>query len=369
MAQTVLYYPTISIPNNWWFRQALFYFDKVASIVPQALWDLVKKESSDPLLTPELQDLWREGVYEPLDPESLTFDPIEGQSERQGWPVAFRLREEFEAKIQDKNFKPGPETDFVSIHRGKLHGTLLHFLADKGLLRYDAPGDRWYEAEWLLVEKRTALLYMSMLAQAMSDIHPESMVPGTDLTEYEKLIYDASTQENGFPCIETHLRSVLPVPRHDISFSKILDFKRKRGEELLLYRAQIDTLQETLKRAKTHIEVREALRKFKETQQRELKNLTAVLHDAKIATIWGSVKTLIKADSPALWGTIAVGVGIAANVAALPIPLLVAGTSVTGIVEVGAYLIDRRNERRAREREAPFAYHYHAQQEGILGPL
>lgn len=33
MKATVLYYPTISIPDNFWLRQALLYFDEVASIV------------------------------------------------------------------------------------------------------------------------------------------------------------------------------------------------------------------------------------------------------------------------------------------------------------------------------------------------
>jgi hypothetical protein len=40
MQRTVLYYPTISIPDDWWLRQALFYFDQVASIVPQKMtWE------------------------------------------------------------------------------------------------------------------------------------------------------------------------------------------------------------------------------------------------------------------------------------------------------------------------------------------
>ena len=33
----MLYYPTFSIPYNWWPRQALLYFDEVASIVPQTM--------------------------------------------------------------------------------------------------------------------------------------------------------------------------------------------------------------------------------------------------------------------------------------------------------------------------------------------
>jgi hypothetical protein len=38
MKRTVLYYPTISIPNGAWLRRALFYFDEIASIVPSTLY-------------------------------------------------------------------------------------------------------------------------------------------------------------------------------------------------------------------------------------------------------------------------------------------------------------------------------------------
>src|SRR5262249_8324417 len=72
MERTVLYYPTISIPDSWWLRQALLYFDKVASIVPQTMtWG---GESLDTLipLTPELQFLQQEGIFRPISPEHLT---------------------------------------------------------------------------------------------------------------------------------------------------------------------------------------------------------------------------------------------------------------------------------------------------------
>jgi len=75
MTQTVLYYPTISIPNTDWLRQSLFYFDKIASIAPRMVWDPDKEKVFVPL-TPELEYLQHEGVYEPLDPESLTGETL-----------------------------------------------------------------------------------------------------------------------------------------------------------------------------------------------------------------------------------------------------------------------------------------------------
>jgi hypothetical protein len=153
-----------------------------------------------------------------------------------------------------------------------------------------------------------------------------------------------------------------------LSFADILDFKSKRGQELLQYRAKIDELQKQLKETKTFTEVREAIRIFEEAQRIDLTNLIAALKDAKVATIWGSLKTLTKANSPTFWGSVAVAGGLAANVAALPIAFVVAGTALAGMVEVKSYLTDERNKRSALERASSFAYLYHGKAEGILAP-
>lgn len=49
MKRTVLYYPTISIPDGPWLRRALFYFDEVASIVPRTVF---YPDQMGPLLIP-----------------------------------------------------------------------------------------------------------------------------------------------------------------------------------------------------------------------------------------------------------------------------------------------------------------------------
>jgi hypothetical protein len=374
MTQTILYYPTISIPNTEWLRQALLYFDKVSSIAPRVLWGVGGRERSVPL-TPELEYLWNEGVYEPLDPEILSgeavYAPIvpEGVSvERElkhlgGWPAVHRLTDRFAAKLQNENFEVQPNATFVRMHKGKLQDAMLSFLENKGLLKYD--GDRWH-GEWFLVEEKTANLYMSMLAQALADNNPESMVPGTDRPECENWIYRARTQEDSNLCIETHIRKVLPVPRDDVPFENILDFKRKRNAELLQYRTKVDELQKQLSQADTPKAVTEALRKFEEAQDRELTNFSKALEDAKIVTRWGSVKTLINAKSPALWGGLLVTGGIAANIAALPISLVVLGTVVAGVVEVKSYFAEKRSEEHKLNSASPFAYLYQARKEGLV---
>jgi hypothetical protein len=311
MKRTILYYPTISIPNGEWLQRALFYFDEVASIVPHQV------------------------VY-------------------------------FRAMCLNERFRKQLGTRFVRVHPNKLSITNFDFLEGEGLLKYDAPEERKYEAGWFLVEERTALLYMSMLAQALADIDMQYTIPGTDQPDYEELIYGTLSPENAIPCVETHLRDVLPMPRQDVKFKDILAFKRKRKDELNLYRKRIDDLQKQLSQATERAEVNLALVQFEEAQQTELSDLVDALRGDKLATIWGSVKILIKAKNPMLWGAGAVALGLAPGIGALPISLAIAGAAVSSIVEVKSYLVDQRNKRRVTERESSFAYLYHAKAEGIL---
>jgi hypothetical protein len=361
MKRTILYYPTISIPNDEWLRRAVFYFDEVASIVPQVVyWSGETGELLVPL-TPELEYLRAEEVFRPIPPEKLFLNELGGDPED-----GHLLGEEFRAAVLNARFRKQVGTHFVRVHRNKLSAMNMEFLEREGLLKYDAPEERRFEAEWFLVEERTALLYMSMLAQALADMDMQATIPGTDRPEYEELIYGTLSPENAIPCIETLLRNVLPVPRQDVKFKDILAFKRNRKDELNRYRKRIDDLQKQLSQATERAEVNQALVQFEEAQQTELSDLVDALRSAKLATIWGSVKTLIQAKHPMLLGAAAVGFGLIPAIGTLPISLAIAGAVVSGTVEVGSYLVDQRNKRRATERESSFAYLYRAKAEGIL---
>ena len=67
--RTILYYPTIRIPTTIWLRQALLYWDEIASIVPRDYED----NAFDPY-TPEIQYLKSEGQFRPIRPETFVAD-------------------------------------------------------------------------------------------------------------------------------------------------------------------------------------------------------------------------------------------------------------------------------------------------------
>ena len=87
MDRTVLFYPTISIPNGPWLRQAVFYFDKVASIVPR---ELDYNGNLGPLYlptSPEIDFLIGEDIFHAVSPEVLWLKNNE-------WTEAFIFNDE-----------------------------------------------------------------------------------------------------------------------------------------------------------------------------------------------------------------------------------------------------------------------------------
>ncbi len=71
MKRTVLYYPTISIPNGAWLRRALFYFDEIASIVPSTLYFSGELGPALVVVSDEVLFLESEGVFRRMTPDNL----------------------------------------------------------------------------------------------------------------------------------------------------------------------------------------------------------------------------------------------------------------------------------------------------------
>ena len=63
MEKTILYYPTIKIEDGMWLRNALLYWDNVASIVPN--------EEYEEQNSIEVEYLKSAGIYKPVYPQEL----------------------------------------------------------------------------------------------------------------------------------------------------------------------------------------------------------------------------------------------------------------------------------------------------------
>ena len=93
--RTILYYPTIIIPHGNWLRQAIMFWDEVASIVPEGM---------DYLYTPEINFLHRNRIFRPIRPDTLM------RSEG-GWEKL----EEFEEELKKSVLADGFEQDKVEM--------------------------------------------------------------------------------------------------------------------------------------------------------------------------------------------------------------------------------------------------------------
>lgn len=350
--RVILYYPTISIPNIDWLRRAIFYFDKVASIVPASIYFSGEIANTHIELPPEIEFLQKEGVFEPIAPDELVH-----RSDKAGWTTYINpFIDDFKTMVHDARFRArlnsNTEKRFVRVHRGKLNSELFSILSQEGLLQE-------HDETWYLVEETTALLYMSMLAQVLADTDlTRRVVPGTDRQEYQELLYYALAPEKEY--LRLGLHNVLPMPREDVSFDDILKFKEKRKAELIGYRATLDKLQEEITSVDNVAEVQHKLDQFKDAQYKSLQDLSAALNDSGIATIWGTMEALIQKDM-----TLFAGAAAYAGYAVSPVAGMTT-MGVAGVIKVGKYRIERRNDRRAKLRESPQAYLYQGQKEGIL---
>lgn len=359
LSRCLLYYPTISIPSGRWLKKAVLYWDEIGSIVPQRYdeTELVPYSSV-------IKHLKDEKIFRPFRPESLTQRDWGKLEELEQEFKKILLSEKYQNFINHQRFVPLPKDQppLARIHEDKVSGSLFHFLEQRKLAKRESNG----HSEWLYFENNTALLYMALLAKHIADNDANYTVPGTDFFAYESLIYQAMSSEDGIGCLQTNFENCLPIPRDDVPMKKIVDFKRRRRNELLHFRQEIDEYQHTLRQCQDKKEVTEVTITFKEKIERNVRDLEAVMKDGNVATMAGSLKTLVKADSPALWATIGVAAGQATKITDIPLEWSAVGIGILGTIEITSYLVDKVNENRATIRNSPFAYLYHAKRANLF---
>jgi len=141
--RTLLYYPTIKVPSGSWLKQAILYWDEVASIVPGD-WH---EETLIPF-TPEIEYLLNEGVFRPIRPESLA----------RSWDDVHEFEKEIRALVGSRGFTRmlGPKSGWIvdaPIHINKISKQLVHHIEELGLAstREARKGD----SKWYTFERRT----------------------------------------------------------------------------------------------------------------------------------------------------------------------------------------------------------------------
>ena len=340
VADGVLYFPYISVPQNAWFTRVLLYWDEVGSIVParhardqSRVTAFMRDLVSAKLVRPIVPEAFDRHLYAAVDPflEFVASDP----------EIAARAKSGFGSESASRGGSE-PGTSF-RIHRGKFSYILGRELERRGLARPAGDGRRG--RDWLEVESRTATAYMAYLSATLGALEDVEMDPITDTLgalapfgggEPTAPLQLAAELRMGV------LESVLPGPTNSISVSTLVRFKERHGELLGRFRSEIES--QLLKLAETpDADVREAKRSI----------LTAELQD-QLAEIEGQMRP----QWPKLvFGTLcnvlgaAIPVGAAVATGALP----VAAGGVPGLMNA-VYTAQAAVRRPGEVRKNPLAY-------------
>lgn len=365
MNRTILYYPTINIPNENWLRQALLYWDNVSSIIPKdydnnLLYDL----------SPELEYLIDVNQFKPVDPQDLIF-------KQDNWDILNEFQAEFQEIVSSVDFTrfinrnaqyKGGTMDYKihrdkidrnsKVHNDKISSELLDALEEKGLAK------RSNDYEWIDFEPNTALLYMSLLAKYLADIDADYMTIGTDYAVYEQFNFKRINGNDGFPVVSLDLNRVLPTPKENVPLEKIVDFKRHRADNLSHFKKMLSDFQSNVAGCESNSELKETAINFTESLTNGVRDLEAVLKDAKVECGLKSLKSLIGIKTPA-W---VAGAATAAPILGItnPANIITAGLAGIGAIELAVNYVDTRNKQRVKLRESAFAYIYYAYRSNII---
>lgn len=380
LRRTILYYPYISIPDDW-LKKSVLYWDEIGSIIPR---HYVGRS-----ISPGMEFLKHEGLFRHFEPSDLMNGPMEivkeFHNEFKSAVNSSRFREIIrDSFLRPRNYKqqyhPRNDESIPSnflranatvIHFNKISHGLLEFLDRKNLaiprpnrdfmLEYsDHPDD------WFLMEKNTAGLYMSLLAKYLAEISTNATFPGTDNEDYHRLSYDPKDNQDAFYCYSTTLHDLLPAPRDTVSIEDLLEFKNRRINELYLLRFEISEFQRNLSKAESPTHIREITISFAERIKHEVNIIRQTMAEAGIESQMGTLQTFVNMGVPTLLTGMAGPILSNLGLMQVPVELSVAAAATVGLINVSTHMIGRRNQRRAYLRDAPFSYLYYGQSEGII---
>jgi len=281
--RTILYYPTIKITDGNWLRNAILYWDNVASIVPGYNYDEFN--------SPEVEYLSSVGIYKPIYPASLEGNDV----------LCNRFCCEVKAKLDQRRKRDGNE-EISRIHREKLamsQQSMLHinktpelildFLKEEGIVMENCDGP------WLNMRTRDADIYMSILAKYLAKIEGNTDI-GTDVYRRFFYPYVRANQRNEEKQIylDMALQKILPIPDNTISYEEIVDFRMEYHTKLQSFRRRIDLLYDRLKSDVEEIEeLQEKIIRFKNEIDDDLHMIEELLNKDSIPFKLCSLRTLL----------------------------------------------------------------------------
>ncbi len=336
MAQTILYYPKINIPDGAWLRSAILYWDHVSSIVPNEDYAY---------FSPELYYLQQEGIYRPFYPQTVFSSK---------YADAFcdcAVKRIFAYLMAARNERNG-QNEPARIHMDKIYAPVFEkLLEETGLVHCE------HTCGWLEIDSRVVQIYIKTLAEYAIRCAEEYTVLGADSNVHQQEIFHSASYRATpqTQCCRISLTNCLPQPALDVSYEDILAFKRRRKPELDAFWDELHALEINLCRAEDPAQIPLYEAQFVTRWERASADLRRVLKEARISFFLAGLFALVA--SPFCGRLLA-------QTAGMPI----ADTVQTGVSMLSVavdYVYYRKKVGAARENGA-FSYLIRAEREGLL---
>lgn len=345
MGKILLYYPYTNIPDGKWLRNSLLYTDKVASILP---YDMGNKR------IPEITKLlFDEGLYQPiyaseeLDPHSPKFENFENNFLE---TLESKEFSNIKKEVQTFNTSEYNSIGEYVIYTTKLTHKIEQSLRDKLLLKDTENSNE------VALEKNTASIYMSMLADYIARKHKGELVPSTDKKEFQELAFQLGDEKAQTYSII--LDKCLPTPSENAKIEDIVKFKKKREKELFKFKTLLSEHEEKIYLANDDYVRNLRMLDFQNEVQKEINEIKKLLGDSKLEFVLNGLSSLLDFKQAGIIETVPF-LGIAAN---LPIAGVVGGA----LMLIGTLVSSFKKLKREGESKA-LSYIYYAQKDGILG--
>ncbi len=348
----ILYYPNININDGVWLRNALLYWDKVSSIMPY--------NSSDYKVSPELQYLMSTEFFEPTRPDNVVFSELYND-----------FLNELKEKVLPYN-TDRTRSNFTRVHKSKIENVLQNCLLHHSKLSNDILQIleekniiiRTTNKQWYLMDEAISNIYMTILAKYLAALdNDDDTIISTDRYNIQNIAYKrrvfSTNYENRKPFIEYSCKA-LPVPAMDISIDDILKFKVRRQDELKKFRLQLIKLEEALMCCEDYIEIKAKISEFEEEIDLGLKELEQVMKECRWRLRPTVLGALINISVPSILNIAEMyGANIPQSYKGIGIVTgALLGCKIT-MREIGYY-------KQNAIRNSPYAYIYHAQENGII---
>ena len=238
------------------------------------------------------------------------------------------------------------------IHYGKLPPQLLYYLENKSYIN-DFGADGWME-----IDSKIAQIYMRTLAEYSIKCSEEDIVLGTDTSTHSREIYPPARNRTDLrtQCCKINIEKCLPQPSMDVSFEDILEFKNKRKDELIAFRAKIRELERNIYHADSPEMIRHHEAQFIEGWQQSTRDFHEVLKEAGIGFFLSSMAILVATPFVSQWLAARIGQGMTPE------------TIQTGaqLFSIRNAYVDYRNKISPAKSDGGFSYIIKANKAGII---